>query len=164
MLGKHETRSSVFFNKSSQHSSMRCCPGGPSSAGRAGGSFCAWKNILWCSSGACRDFPFSVAFLISMGKSNACMSLHKPGAEHAHVLASAGAEPWERPHCLPQVSWLHCAPGTAPSMVCGSRDVALPCLKTRPKHQSHLGASGGFAFDLPDSKRGLQSVFLPFTA
>lgn len=82
-----------------------------------------------------------------------------------------GGPPPRCPHCFPRgrigaapAQRLHRAPGTAPSVVHGSQDVALPCLKMWPKHQSRLGTSGGFAFNLLDSKRGLRSGFSLFTA
>lgn len=58
--------------------------GPPDAWGHRGGlgtDFVPGKCVLWCSSGACRDFPFPVTFLISMGKSNAYMHSASPGRE-----------------------------------------------------------------------------------
>lgn len=160
----HETRSSVFLTNLLSTQAWGAAQGAPGQQGGQVAAFVPGRTFFGAVQEPAETFPFLWHFWSPWGRAMPARPCTNWGQSMRMSLRVLGQSRGRAPICLPQVSWLHCAPGTAPSIVCGSRHVALPCLKTRPKHQSHLGASGGFAFDLPDSKRGLRSVFLPFTA
>jgi len=128
--GKHHMHAPLGFYQIRPAPKREALPRQPqvSGGGRGREGFCAWKNVLWCSSGACGGFCFSVAFLISAGKSNGHTSLHRQWGERVLVRQSRGRALAPPPQRFAQGRWLHRAPGSAPAITRGDQCAPPPCL------------------------------------